>query len=43
MNILGPDTLYFGVDDVALCERFLQDYGLEPVGADALRRWMALV
>lgn len=32
MNILGPDTLYFGVDDVALCERFLKDYGLEPVG-----------
>lgn len=32
MNILGPDTLHFGVDDIALCEQFLKDYGLEPVG-----------
>lgn len=32
MNIIGPDTLVFGVDDVALCEQFLTDYGLKPVG-----------
>lgn len=33
MNILGPDTLLFGVDDVAACSQYLTDYGLEPVGA----------
>ncbi len=32
MNIIGPDTLFFGVDDVALCEKFLVDYGLDPAG-----------
>lgn len=32
MNILGPDTLVFGVDDVAACERFLIDYGLQATG-----------
>lgn len=32
MNIVGPDRLVFGVDDVALCERFLVDYGLQAVG-----------
>lgn len=32
MNILGPDTLVFGVDDVAACRQYLTDYGLEPVG-----------
>jgi catechol 2,3-dioxygenase-like lactoylglutathione lyase family enzyme len=35
MNILGPDTLVFGVDDVAACSRYLTDYGLVPVGASA--------
>ena len=35
MNILGPDYLVFGVDDVAACTRFLVDYGLRPVGVDA--------
>lgn len=28
MNILGPDYLVFGVDDVAGCRQFLLDYGL---------------
>src|SRR3954462_51062 len=32
MNIIGPDELVFGVDDVAGCEQFLTDYGLEPRG-----------
>lgn len=32
MNIIGPDFLVFGVDDVPACERYLTDYGLKPVG-----------
>jgi len=32
MNIIGPDALVFGVDDVAACSRYLTDYGLQPVG-----------
>lgn len=32
MNIIGPDTLIFGVDNVADCEQFLTDYGLISVG-----------
>jgi catechol 2,3-dioxygenase-like lactoylglutathione lyase family enzyme len=32
MNIVGPDTLIFGVDDVAFSEQFLVDYGLSAVG-----------
>jgi catechol 2,3-dioxygenase-like lactoylglutathione lyase family enzyme len=32
MNIIGPDTLVFGVDNVKDCEQFLLDYGLESVG-----------
>lgn len=32
MNIIGPDALVFGVDDVAACAQFLSDYGLHPVG-----------
>ena len=32
MNIIGPDTLVFGVDDVAACTQYLTDYGLEPIG-----------
>ena len=32
MNILGPDNLLFGVDDVGACSRYLIDYGLDPVG-----------
>ena len=35
MNILGPDALVFGVDDVAACTQYLSDYGLKPVGVDA--------
>ncbi len=35
MNILGPDALIFGVDDVGACTRYLTDYGLRPVGVDA--------
>ena len=32
MNIIGPDELVFGVDDVAACTQYLTDYGLKPVG-----------
>lgn len=35
MNIVGPDALVFGVDDVGACTKYLTDYGLEPVGVDA--------
>ncbi|RQS14516.1 VOC family protein [Burkholderia sp. Bp8998] len=34
MNIIGPDTLVFGVDDVAACRQYLLDYGLLPVRGD---------
>lgn len=32
MNIIGPDALVFGVDDVAACSQYLTDYGLIPAG-----------
>jgi catechol 2,3-dioxygenase-like lactoylglutathione lyase family enzyme len=35
MNIIGPDALVFGVDDVAACAQFLTDYGLAPYGVTA--------
>ncbi len=35
MNIIGPDALVFGVDDVAACCQYLIDYGLTPVGVSA--------
>src|SRR5277367_181412 len=35
MNILGPDSLIFGVDDVAACTQYLTDYGLAPVDVTA--------
>jgi catechol 2,3-dioxygenase-like lactoylglutathione lyase family enzyme len=35
MNIIGPDSLLFGVDDVAACTDYLRDYGLEPAGVSA--------
>jgi catechol 2,3-dioxygenase-like lactoylglutathione lyase family enzyme len=28
MNIIGPDELIFGVDDIGTCARYLEDYGL---------------
>ncbi|GGO76483.1 glyoxalase [Marinobacterium nitratireducens] len=34
MNIIGPDYLVFGVDDVAACVQYLTDYGLKPVDVD---------
>lgn len=34
MNIIGPDTLVFGVDDIAACARYLVGYGLKPVSTD---------
>jgi catechol 2,3-dioxygenase-like lactoylglutathione lyase family enzyme len=34
MNIIGPDTLVFGVDDIAACNQYLIDYGLLPVRSD---------
>jgi catechol 2,3-dioxygenase-like lactoylglutathione lyase family enzyme len=30
MNILGPDELSFGVEDLDACTRYLLDYGLKP-------------
>ena len=36
MNIIGPDALVFGVDDVAATTLYLNDYGLTPAGRDAL-------
>jgi catechol 2,3-dioxygenase-like lactoylglutathione lyase family enzyme len=35
MNIIGPDALVFGVDDVAACAQYLTDYGLKPAGVNA--------
>ena len=35
MQIIGPDHLVFGVDDVDACCTYLTDYGLAPVGASA--------
>lgn len=35
MNIIGPDSLVFGVDDVAACSQYLIDYGLVPAGVDS--------
>jgi catechol 2,3-dioxygenase-like lactoylglutathione lyase family enzyme len=32
MNIIGPDALVFGVDDVAACRQYLLDYGLADAG-----------
>jgi catechol 2,3-dioxygenase-like lactoylglutathione lyase family enzyme len=34
MNIVGPDALVFGVDDVAACAEYLRDFGLRVVDAD---------
>lgn len=34
MNILGLDTLVFGVDDIPTCAQCLQDYGLNVVSLD---------
>ena len=34
MNILGPDALVFGVDDLAACRQYLTDYGLTDAGGD---------
>ncbi len=33
MNIIGPDELVFGVDDLGACTRYLRDYGLAPAGS----------
>jgi catechol 2,3-dioxygenase-like lactoylglutathione lyase family enzyme len=35
MNIIGPDALVFGVDDVDACVQYLTDYGLEPIEVSA--------
>lgn len=32
MNIIGPDALVFGVDDLAACRQYLIDYGLADAG-----------
>src|SRR5581483_11427985 len=31
MNIIGPDELVFGVDDLEACKQYLIDYGLKPL------------
>lgn len=31
MNIIGPDKLIFGVDDLASCKQFAVDYGLKSI------------
>ena len=35
MNIIGPDFLVFGVDDVAACSEYFLAYGLQAVDVDA--------
>ncbi|MCC8393586.1 VOC family protein [Paraburkholderia sp. MMS20-SJTR3] len=43
MNIIGPDELVFGVDDIAACTQYLTDYGLTPIGvSEAGGRFAAL-
>jgi catechol 2,3-dioxygenase-like lactoylglutathione lyase family enzyme len=43
MNILGPDTLVFGVDDVSACNQYLADYGLKVIeSTDTAGRFEAL-
>jgi len=32
VNIIGPDALVFGVDDIAACRQYLVDYGLKDAG-----------
>ena len=34
MNIIGPDALVFGVDDLPACRQYLIDYGLTDAGDD---------
>lgn len=34
MNIIGPDALVFGVDDLPACRQYLLDYGLSDAGDD---------
>lgn len=34
MNIIGPDALVFGVDDLPACRQYLVDYGLKEAGED---------
>jgi naringenin degradation protein FdeC len=43
MNIIGPDELVFGVEDLDACARYLRDYGLAPVpGGGKAARFEAL-
>lgn len=43
MNILGPDCLVFGVDDVSACNQYFTDYGLTPIGvSESGGRFVAL-
>jgi catechol 2,3-dioxygenase-like lactoylglutathione lyase family enzyme len=35
MNIIGPEALVFGVDDVDACTKYLSAFGLAPVDIDA--------
>src|SRR5438067_1687575 len=43
MNIIGPDALVFGVDDVAACGQYLLDYGLTRVEGQGIgQRFEAL-
>jgi catechol 2,3-dioxygenase-like lactoylglutathione lyase family enzyme len=43
MNIIGPDELVFGAEDVQACTQYLLDYGLQPTTtSDAGGRFEAL-
>lgn len=43
MNIIGPDFLVFGVDDVSICSEYLSAFGLNPVEVtDSFARFTAL-
>ena len=35
MNILGPDSLLFGVDDLDACTKYLTDYGLQALDSSS--------
>src|SRR5690349_11721111 len=42
MNIIGPDELVFGVDDLDACTQYLLDYGLKRTAGGAGGRFGAL-
>ena len=42
MNIIGPDELVFGVEDIDACARYLSDYGLKAARGQGPGRFEAL-